>query len=170
MTIILGIDPGSRITGYGIIEQQGSSIKHITHGHIATKGDVLADRLHQIHEKINAVIAEHQPTCASVEQVFTCLNPQSALKLGHARGAALVAIAGCGLESHEYSAKQIKQSVVGYGAAGKQQVQHMVRALLKLTQSPQVDAADALAAAICHCHSQQLQSKLARGTTTAGSK
>jgi crossover junction endodeoxyribonuclease RuvC len=170
VAIILGIDPGSRITGFGVVEQQGSTIKHIAHGHIPTRGDVMADRLLQIYEKILEVVHQYQPQQGAIEQVFVHINPQSALKLGQARGAALVAMAGCGLALHEYSAKQIKQSVVGYGGADKAQVQHMVRCLLKLTKSPQVDAADGLAAAICHCHSQQLQSRLQKAKITAGSK
>lgn len=170
MAIVLGVDPGSRITGYGLVEQQGSVITHISHGHITTRGDVLSERLLQIHEKLTAVLHQYQPQQAAIEQVFVHINPQSALKLGHARGTALVAMAAAGLEVAEYAPKLIKQSVVGYGGADKAQVQHMVRSLLKLTQSPQVDAADGLAVAICHCHSQQLQSKLRRAKITAGSK
>ena len=170
MTKILGIDPGSRITGFGIVNFAKGELTHIAHGHVVTKSNELADKLLEIFQALNTVIAEHNPVAASIEQVFTCLNPQSALKLGQARGAAMVAIANNGLPAHEYSAKQVKQSVVGYGGASKLQVQHMVKMLLKLNTSPQADAADALAIAICHCHSQQLQSRLSKGRITAGDK
>lgn len=170
MTKILGIDPGSRITGFGIVNFAKGELTHIAHGHIPTKSTEPAEKLLEIFNALNTVIAEHNPNAASIEQIFTCLNPQSALKLGQARGAAMVAIANNGLAAHEYSAKQVKQSVVGYGGASKAQVQHMVKMLLKLNKSPQADAADALAIAICHCHSQQLQSKLSKGRITAGDK
>lgn len=160
MAIIIGVDPGSRITGYGIVEMNKGEARHITHGYIQTKSDVLADKLHEIFESLSQVIAEYTPTQAAIEQVFTFYNHQSALKLGQARGAALTALARAGLGVGEYSAKQVKQAVVGYGGANKGQVQHMIRALLKLQQTPQADAADALAIAICHCNNQWLQHKL----------
>ena len=170
MTRILGIDPGSRITGFGIVDFSQGALQHVTHGHVVTKANELSEKLLEIFQALNTVIVEHNPIAASIEQVFTCRNPQSALKLGQARGAALVAIANNGLPAFEYSAKQVKQAVVGYGGADKAQIQHMVRMLLKLKQSPQADAADALAIAICHCHSQQLQSRLAKGRVSAGDK
>ena len=160
MAIIIGVDPGSRITGYGIVKLDKGEAQHITHGHIQTRSESLADKLHEIFDSLSKVIHEYSPTQAAIEQVFTFYNHQSALKLGQARGAALTALAGAGLEVGEYSAKQVKQAVVGYGGANKGQVQHMIRALLKLQQTPQADAADALAIAICHCNSQWLKHRL----------
>lgn len=160
MTVIIGVDPGSRVTGYGVVELTKNNPRHITHGHIQTRSDTLADKLNEIFERLIEVIHEFRPTVAAVEQVFTFYNHQSALKLGQARGAALTALAHCGLAVDEYSAKQVKQAVVGYGAADKAQVQHMIRALLKLTKTPQADAADALAIAICHCNHQWIKHKL----------
>lgn len=153
MSIVIGIDPGSRITGYGVVQHEKQAVTHIAHGHIKTKSDELADKLYEIFTGLSEVIAQYQPTQASIEQVFTCHNHQSALKLGHARGAAMTALANAGLAVNSYSAKQVKQSVVGYGGADKAQVQHMIRAILRLTKTPQADAADALAIAVCHCHS-----------------
>lgn len=153
MSVVIGIDPGSRITGYGIVQWQNNQLTHIAHGQIKTKSEDLADKLLEIFTGISEAISQHSPTVASIEQVFTSYNHQSALKLGQARGAALTALASAGLAVNSYSAKQVKRSVVGYGGADKSQVQHMVRALLKLTKTPPPDAADALAIAICHCHS-----------------
>lgn len=160
MAIIIGVDPGSRITGYGIVKLHKGEAQHITHGYIQTHSASLADKLHEIFDALLKVIHQYAPTQAAIEQVFTFYNHQSALKLGQARGAALTALASAGLEVGEYSAKQVKQAVVGYGGANKGQVQHMIRALLKLQQTPQPDAADALAIAICHCNSQWLKHKL----------
>ena len=160
MAIIIGIDPGSRITGYGVIDDSQRDIQHVSHGHIKTKSTELADKLYEIFVAITQVIGEFNPNIASIEQVFTCHNHQSALKLGQARGAAMTALAAAGLSVNEYSAKQVKKAVVGYGGADKAQVQHMVRHLLKLTMTPQADAADALAIAICYCNSQQLANRL----------
>ena len=155
MTIIMGIDPGSRVTGFGLIESMGSSNRYITSGCIRLPDASLAERLHCIFTSINEIIAQHQPAHCSVESVFMARNPGSALKLGQARGAAIVAAASGGLVVAEYSARQIKQSVVGTGAAKKEQVQHMVKTMLSLPGVPAEDAADALAAALCHAHSQQ---------------
>ncbi len=160
MAIVIGIDPGSRITGYGIVSHLKNNIQHIAHGEIKIRSENFADKLLEIFTGITKVITEYHPEQASIEQVFTCHNHQSALKLGQARGAALTALASAGLAVSEYSAKHIKKAVVGYGNAEKIQVQHMIRVLLKLTQTPPPDAADALAIAICHCHSQSLVSKL----------
>lgn len=153
MSVVIGIDPGSRITGYGIVRWEKNQLTHIAHGQIKTKSDELADKLFEIFTGVSAAISEHSPTVASIEQIFTAYNQQSALKLGQARGAAMTALAHAGLAVNSYSAKQVKRSVVGYGGANKSQVQHMIRALLRLTQTPPPDAADALAIAICHCHS-----------------
>lgn len=155
MSIILGIDPGSRITGYGVIRQLGSKYQYLGSGCIRMQGDELAPRLQQIFEGVTELIMQFQPDTFAIEQVFMAKNPDSALKLGQARGAAIVAATNQKLPVSEYSARQIKQSVVGKGNAEKSQVQHMVTYLLKLSATPQADAADALAVAICHSHTQQ---------------
>jgi len=155
LTIILGIDPGSRITGYGVIEQQGRKLTYLGSGCIraAVNNNPLAERLQTIYAGISELAVQFQPDLFAIEQVFMAKNPDSALKLGQARGAAIVAAANANLPVAEYSARQIKQSVVGTGGANKSQVQHMVKTLLKLPGTPQADAADALAVAICHAHS-----------------
>ena len=158
--IIIGIDPGLQITGYGIIWSQGSKQGCVTFGQIKTNSDLLNFRLHQIEQELRDLILTYQIDEASIEQIFTFRNHKSALKLGQARGAALVATAACALPITEYSACQIKQAVVGYGAATKSQVQHMVHLLLQLEKQPPVDAADALAIALCHATSYCLSKKL----------
>lgn len=155
MNIILGIDPGSRITGYGVVRQQGSKFVYLASGCIRLGTDELPERLLRIFNGISEIITQTQPTIFAIEQVFMARNPDSALKLGQARGAAIVAAKHAGLNVYEYSARQVKQAVVGTGAADKAQVQHMVRSLLQLSASPQADAADALAVALCHGHTQQ---------------
>lgn len=155
MSIILGIDPGSRITGYGVIEQKGSKYFYIASGCIRTKGDTLAPKLNMIFNGVSEIIKQYQPTEFGIEQVFMAKNPDSALKLGQARGAAIVAATQADLYVCEYSARQIKQAVVGTGAATKEQVQLMVMQILKLSGKPQADAADGLAVAICHAHTAQ---------------
>ena len=161
MAIILGIDPGSRITGYGVIRQQGSKFEYLGSGCIRVAGDELAARLKQIFDGVTEIILQFRPTSFAIEQVFMAKNPDSALKLGQARGAAIVAATQHQLPVAEYSARQIKQSVVGKGSAEKTQVQHMVTHLLKLPATPQADAADALAVALCHSHTEQSLIKLA---------
>jgi crossover junction endodeoxyribonuclease RuvC len=155
VAIILGIDPGSRITGYGVIKQLGAKFEYLGSGCIRMQGDELASRLQQIFNGVSEIISQFQPTSFAIEQVFMAKNPDSALKLGQARGAAIVAATNHQLPVAEYSARQIKQSVVGKGNADKTQVQHMVTHLLKLSATPQADAADALAVALCHSHTQQ---------------
>lgn len=153
--IILGIDPGSIRTGYGLIKKEKNNFIHVAHGTIAAKGNDMAARLHFIHEKLVEVIVTHHPAEVAIEEVFMQINVQSALKLGQARGVALIAAAKYGLPIAEYSPRLIKKTAVGFGAAEKAQVQFMVRAQLQLTTLPQADAADALAIAICHaCHRQ----------------
>ena len=152
MSIILGIDPGSRITGFGVVRMQGQKIEYIASGCIRIKDAILSDKLNQIFDCISEVVQEYKPDEAAIEQVFMSKNADSALKLGQARGAAMVAMAQHALQVSEYSARQIKQAVVGTGAADKSQVQHMVTSLLSLSASPQADAADGLAVAICHGH------------------
>jgi crossover junction endodeoxyribonuclease RuvC len=153
MTIILGIDPGSRITGYGLIRECNRGIEYIDSGCIRTSPDhQLSDKLLQIYNGICHLMDKYSPTEVAIEQVFMHQNPNSALKLGHARGVAMVAAASHRVKVSEYSARAIKQNVVGYGGAEKDQVSHMVVQLLSLSSAPQTDAADALAIAICHSH------------------
>lgn len=153
MTIILGIDPGSRITGYGVIKQIGQKIEYVDSGCIRTSpNEELSQKLLQIYDGICLLMDNYSPAEVAIEQVFMHQNPNSALKLGHARGVAMVAAASHRVKVSEYSAREIKQTVVGYGAAEKSQVSHMVVNLLSLNSAPQTDAADALAIAICHSH------------------
>jgi crossover junction endodeoxyribonuclease RuvC len=161
MGLILGIDPGSLRTGFGVINATGGRLEYVTSGVIRLPSGELPERLGIIFEDLCEVIETHKPEAVSVEQVFMSRNAGSALKLGHARGAAVVAAVHHGVPVAEYSARQIKQSVVGTGAADKAQVQHMVRVLLKLSGTPQEDAADALAAALCHAHTRQAMIKMA---------
>jgi crossover junction endodeoxyribonuclease RuvC len=154
---VLGIDPGSRITGYGIVEQQGNRLVHVDNGAIFTdKALDFAGRLKLIFEGLSAVIAEYRPEQVAVENIFFSTNVQSALKLGQARGAAIVAAAHAGLPVAEYTALQVKQAVVGQGRAEKGQVQKMLKALLGLPEIAQADASDALAVAVCHINSHEL--------------
>jgi crossover junction endodeoxyribonuclease RuvC len=154
---ILGIDPGSRITGYGMIEKRGNRLLHIDNGAISTRsGAELADRLKIIYQELERVIAEYAPEAVAIEQIFVAKNAQSALKLGHARGAAMLAGVNANLTVAEYTALQVKNAVVGYGRAEKRQVQQMVRMLLNLPEIAQEDASDALAVAICHAHSARM--------------
>jgi len=154
---ILGIDPGSRMTGYGIIEQRGNRLVHIDNGALATRaGDDLAPRLKIIYEGLCRAIDTYRPEVVVVERIFLAHNVLSALKLGHARGVALLAAANAGLPVCEYTALQVKCAVVGYGRAAKPQVQQMVKNLLGLPGIAQEDASDALAVAICHAHSRPL--------------
>lgn len=155
MSIILGIDPGSRITGYGVIRQQGRKLEYLGSGCIRTAVDDLPSRLKLIFAGVSEIITQFQPDVLAIEQVFMARNADSALKLGQARGVAIVAAVNVDIPVFEYAARQVKQTVVGTGAAEKSQVQHMVRALLKLPANPQADAADALAIAITHCHLNQ---------------
>ena len=152
-TRILGIDPGSRVTGYGIIDSHRGRLGFVTCGTIRT-GDSrpMADRLLTIYEGLRRVIELHGPEVAAVEDVFLSHNPRSALKLGHARGVAVLAAMRGGLRVHDYPPRVVKLAVVGYGQAGKEQVQHMVQVLLELSSCPSSDAADALAVAICHAN------------------
>ena len=152
---ILGIDPGSRRTGYGVIDSIPGKIGFVSCGVIKTTvGYPLANRLNEIFDGINEVIQLHDPEVAAVEEIFMSTNANSALKLGQARGAAVVSAMQNGLAVYDYSAKKVKRAVVGYGQAEKGQVQHMVRMLLGLSKEPSEDAADALAVAICHANHQ----------------
>lgn len=149
---ILGIDPGLRVTGFGLLIQQGNRLTYVTSGCIRASGESLPTRLGVIARDIAHVIAEECPTEVAVERVFVNVNPNSTLLLGQARGAAIAAAVLAGLPVHEYTAGQVKQAVVGQGRALKPQVQEMVRRLLQLPGIPSPDAADALACAICHAH------------------
>ncbi len=155
MSIILGIDPGSCKTGFGIISYASGRSEYVTSGVIRLPGGDLAPRLRVIYDSVTELVDLHCPQELAIEQVFMARSAGSALKLGQARGAAIVACVARDMEVAEYSARQIKQSVVGTGAADKAQVQHMVRVLLDLPAEPQEDAADALAAALCHAHTRQ---------------
>ena len=154
---ILGIDPGSSATGYGVVEQQEGRLRHVAHGVLRPRtGDALPLRLAVLGHGLAEVIARFQPDLACVERVFVAASPRSALVLGHARGVALAAAAQGGLPVSEYAAREIKLAVAGSGTAGKRQVQAMVRRLLGLARAPAEDAADALAAAICHAQAGRL--------------
>lgn len=156
--IILGIDPGLRVTGFGVVAASvtGRRLAYVASGCIRTDGaGTLPERLLTIARDLQAVMAEHKPDDIVVEKVFVNVNPQSTLLLGQARGAAITAAALSGATVYEYTALQVKQSVVGHGKAAKTQVQEMVRRLLGLAATPQADAADALATAITHAHSRQ---------------
>ena len=156
--IILGIDPGTRITGYGIIDVEGNRLRHVDNGIVKTRSsDPLPLRLKAIYDGLTVVLKEFSPDSVAIEQVFLAKNPKAALTLGHARGTAVIASVNLNLEVHEYSALQVKSAVVGYGHAAKQQVQHMVKTLLNLPEVAQEDAADALAVAICHANSRTLR-------------
>lgn len=152
--LILGIDPGSRITGFGIINSVGGRNEYVASGCIRIKGDELPERLKQVYAGVDEVIERYCPQEMAIEQVFMAKNADSALKLGQARGVAIVAGANHDLPVHEYAARKVKQAVVGNGGADKSQVQHMVMNILKLPGLPQADAADALAIALCHAHTR----------------
>lgn len=152
MIRIIGIDPGSYRTGYGIVDCKGNSVVHCAHGVLTLGRKALPLRLHEIYQGLITLLTEYRPTVCAIEEVFVYKNVHSALQLGQARGAALVAIASHGIPVEEYAAVAIKKAIVGYGHASKEQMQHMVRHLLHLTTTPLSDAADALAAAICYAH------------------
>ena len=160
---ILGVDPGLRVTGFGIIEKTGSKLQYVTSGCVRSGTGELAARLKTILDGLAEVIAANHPQQVAIEKVFVNVNPQSTLALGQARGTAICAAVLAGLPVSEYTALQVKQSVVGKGHAAKDQVQHMVRRLLALPGDPSPDAADALACAICHAHGGQLGGFSTRG-------
>ncbi|HEY9278956.1 MAG TPA: crossover junction endodeoxyribonuclease RuvC [Eoetvoesiella sp.] len=165
---ILGIDPGLRRTGFGVIDAEGSRLQYVTSGTIVVPSDQpLAQRLKVILDNIREVVQATSPTVSALEKVFVNANPASTLLLGQARGAAMCALADSDLLVHEYTALQIKKSVVGNGHAAKEQVQKMVQHLLSLNGLPAADSADALACAICHAHVGPLADrlKLAGGLT-----
>ena len=153
MQIILGIDPGSRTTGYGVIRSNGRQLEYLGSGAIRTQADDLPTRLKRIYAGVTEIITQFQPDVFAIEEVFMANNASSALKLGQARGSAIVAAVNQDLPVFEYAARLVKQTVVGIGSAEKEQVQEMVTRMLKLSDKPQADAADALAIAITHAHS-----------------
>ena len=156
VTRILGVDPGLRITGFGVIEKHGNALSYLASGCIKTDGKApLPSRLSTIYSGLSELITTYRPDQAVVEIVFVNVNPQSTLLLGQARGAAITALVAHNVEVAEYTALQIKQAVVGHGKAAKAQVQHMVKRLLSISGDPSADAADALAAAIAHAHGGQ---------------
>jgi crossover junction endodeoxyribonuclease RuvC len=152
---ILGLDPGSQRTGFGVIQCQGPDYHHIAHGCIAVAGLEIADRLRRIFEELQALISEHDPGEIAVERVFVNRNVESALKLGQARGAALCAVPK-GTPVYEYAPRAVKMALVGSGAAEKEQVAHMIKTLLRLDGRISPDASDALAIAVCHAHTRRL--------------
>ena len=165
MIRIIGIDPGSRITGYGVVDTDGFRHKYVTSGFIQIKADTLGDKLGIIFAEVGKIVTTWKPESMAIEQVFVKHNVDSALKLGQARGAAICAAVQADLPIGEYSPRAIKKAVVGSGAADKQQIQHMLQRLLGLDSLPQSDEADALAIAICHAHHVRIRSTgVATGT------
>jgi crossover junction endodeoxyribonuclease RuvC len=165
---ILGIDPGSRVTGFGVLDFTGDAPTYVTSGIVKSLQGSFPERLRQIYESVGEIVAQYQPDIVAVETVFMARNAGSALKLGQARSAALCATFAFDVEVFEYSPREIKQAVVGTGAARKEQVQHMVVSMLQLDASPSADAADALAAAICHGHQRALRARLGEHVVLAG--
>ena len=157
---ILGIDPGSRMTGFGILDFDGDRATYVTSGSVQSIDGAFPERLRLIYESVRTIADEYRPEALAIESVFVHKNPGSALKLGHARSAALCATFTLDLSVFEYAPREIKQAVVGTGGATKEQVQHMVVSLLKLDGTPSPDAADALAAALCHGHQRRLYKQL----------
>ena len=151
-TRLLGLDPGLRVTGYGVIDKVGQSLTYVASGVIRTETGELPGRIRIIFAGVMEVLQQFRPEAAAIEKVFVNVNPQSTLLLGQARGAALAALTSAGQPVFEYTALQVKQAVVGNGHADKQQVMHMVKRLLALPAEPRPDSADALACAICHAH------------------
>jgi crossover junction endodeoxyribonuclease RuvC len=157
---ILGIDPGSRITGFGVVDFVGDNPTYVASGTVSSPDGDFPDRLRQIFTSVGEIVAEYRPAVVAIESVFMHKNAGSALKLGHARSAALCATFEHDVEVVEYAPREIKQAIVGTGAASKQQVQHMVVALLGLEAAPAEDASDALAAALCHGHQRRIRARL----------
>ena len=162
MIRILGIDPGSRFTGYGLIDSDGQQARYVASGCVRVNGDNLPEKLGLIFRELSVLIDEYQPQQLAIESVFMHRNADSALKLGQARGAAICAGVTREIPVAEYAPREIKQAVVGKGSADKLQVQHMVTILLQLKEKPQEDAADALAVALCHQHTQQTLNRMQR--------
>ena len=170
MALIVGIDPGSRTTGFGVIESDGHRHRYVACGCIRMAELDMTGRLQRIYAGVSEIIATYHPDQAAIEQVFMAKNPDSALKLGQARGAAIVALANHGLPVAEYSARQVKLAVVGRGAALKDQVQHMVVQLLGLSATPQAHAADALAIALTHALAASTLARIGVADRLAGGR
>ncbi|OGF14263.1 MAG: crossover junction endodeoxyribonuclease RuvC [Candidatus Eisenbacteria bacterium RBG_16_71_46] len=167
---VLGLDPGSRRTGFGVVERSGNHYRCLDHGHVSPAAGLgLPARLHAIAVRAGEVMDRYAPDCVVVEEAFYCQSVRSTLVLGHVRGALLVAAVQRGLAVAEYSPREIKLSVAGTGAATKDQVGFMVRRLLALRGTLQVDAADALAAALCHLHRAR-RAAPARAASAAGER
>ena len=164
---ILGIDPGSRYTGFGVLDFVGDRPFYVASGTIKSPDGSFPDRLRKIFSSVNEIVEEYRPDVVAIESVFMAKNAGSALKLGHARSAALCATFAFDVEVHEYAPREIKLAVVGTGSASKEQVQHMVVSLLQLDGKPAADAADALAAALCHGHQRRLRSRLSGAAAIA---
>lgn len=165
---ILGIDPGSRLTGFGVLDFEGNSATYIASGTVKSQDGDFPDRLRQIFESVANIVTEYRPDVVAIESVFMHKNAGSALKLGQARSAALCATFAGNVEIHEYAPREIKLAIVGTGSATKEQVQHMVVSLLSLDAAPAADAADALATALCHGHQRRIQQRLVSETQLAG--
>ncbi len=165
---ILGIDPGSRLTGFGILDFDGDTPAYVSSGTVKSIDGGFADRLRQIFEAVGGIMNEFSPDIVAIESVFMHKNASSALKLGHARSAALCATFEHDVEVFEYAPREIKQAVVGTGSATKEQVQHMVVSILKLDGTPAPDAADALATALCHGNQHRVHAQLGTGKRIAG--
>ncbi len=166
MALILGIDPGSQKTGFGIISHEGNHSEYIASGIIRLQRTPLPERLKIIFDSVTEIVEQYCPQELAIEEVFLARDAKAAIKLGQARGAAIVACVNLSMPVYEYAAKSIKQAVVGTGSADKLQVQHMVKSLLRLPAAPREDAADALAVALCHAHTQQSMIKLAGARTS----
>jgi crossover junction endodeoxyribonuclease RuvC len=161
MALILGIDPGSRKCGYGLVSANGSKLEYVACGIIRVESLEFPERLLAIFRTLNEIIEEYHPQVAAIEEVFMGKSASSALKLGQARGAAMVACSSQGLPVHEYATRKVKQALTGTGAADKAQMQHMIRVLLQLPKAPSEDAADALSVAVCHAHTTHTLVKMA---------
>lgn len=168
-TRILGIDPGSRFTGFGVLDLVGDRNVYVASGTVKSVDGEFPERLRQIFESLTEIVTEYQPKIVAIESVFMHKNAGSALKLGQARSAALCATFSRDVEVFEYAPREIKQAIVGTGAATKEQVQHMVVSLLGLESAPAADAADALAAALCHCHQRKIKIQLGGHSAVANS-
>ena len=167
---ILGIDPGSRLTGFGVLDFRGDVPTYVTSGTVKSTDGGFADRLRRIFESVGAIVGEYRPDVVAIESVFMHKNAGSALKLGHARAAAMCATFEHEIEVYEYAPREIKQAVTGTGSATKEQVQHMIVTMLKLDGVPAPDAADALAAALCHGNQRRIQARLGTGKRIAGAR
>ena len=167
---ILGIDPGSRLTGFGVLDCQGDRASYVASGSVNSVDGEFPERLKMIFRSVSEIVAEYRPDVVAVESVFMHKNAGSALKLGHARSAAICATFELDVVVFEYAPREIKQAIVGTGAATKEQVQHMIRQMLQLDGDPSPDAADALAAALCHANHRRLDKVVNAATVVAGLK